>query len=478
MTEHTQTLAAPGLPTAATPRDGDPPSLNLLADFYDELPSSVAACVEDPSPQEGPAFSPGFDVPDLYPAMRSYLEAARAGWHELGEYAGRRLVLMDLAKNPGTHTTKTFPSLLIVARAIAHVHATHEPLMLFSPTSANKGTALRDAVLRAIRAGLVEPEQLRVAVLAPHGCRDKLRASELSTDPYLRELNPLFLHTGDGPAEQVKALGRAFVDAYGHDLADRGGPRLWFSLALPNYLVADTMRAHAEQTWDPVRPGTRRVHAHSVSSAFGMLGYHRGRDVLEARGVSRPEDRPGTLLVQHLGTPDMVLSLRHGSVDRAGLPAYTSGDDGVLRQDDDPHFPLATHSTDEVLDPTFYTRAPVTSPEMNGIIGRHGGDGVVVSLLECLERYPQLRARMPEGCRPLPADPRSLREWSLVMAYTGVCNAIDRGLVDADEVVVHGSGWYSDDEYASIPDDGLTPVTAVDDIAAQILASVQPRSRG
>ncbi len=421
----------------------------------------------------GASFSPGFDVPPLDPAVLAYLEVAQAGWHELGEYRGRRLVLMDLAGNPGTHTTKTFPSLLIVARAVAHIQATGESLMIFSPTSANKGTALRDAVLRAIDCGLVEPHQLRVAVLAPEDCRDKLRDSALMSDPDLRELNPLLLYTGDGPSEQVKAVGKAFVDGYADRLTSNGGPRLWYSLALPNYLVADTMRAHAEQRLDPTDGQSRRVHAHAVSSAFGMLGYHRGRDVLERRGDARPQDRPGTLLVQHLGTPDMVLSLRNGSVDRAGLPAYTRGDDGLLHQDEDPHYPSRTHATDEVLDPTFYTHAPVTSPEMNAIIGRHGGDGVVVSLAECLERYPQLRERMPAGTRPLPADPRCLREWSLVMAYTGVCNAIDRGLVDADEVVLHGSGWYSTDDYAPVPEQGLTPVENVDDIAAALLPALE-----
>ena len=57
--------------------------------------------------------------------------------------------MLDLTGNPGTHTTKTFASLLIVARAVEYIRRTGEKVVIFSPTSANKGTALRDAVLRA-----------------------------------------------------------------------------------------------------------------------------------------------------------------------------------------------------------------------------------------------------------------------------------------------------------------------------------------
>jgi hypothetical protein len=207
-----------------------------------------------------------------------------------------------------------------------------------------------------------------------------------------------------------------------------------------------------------------------VSSAFGLLGYTTGLDVLGSAGADVA--RPGYLLVQHLGTPDMVLSLRHGDFDRARVPAYTVDDaTGLHRQDHDARFPAAAHDPAEILDQTFYTREPATSPEMNGLVERHGGDGIVVSLHECLTRYPRLRAWLePAGVR-LPADPRLVREWSLVMVLTGVLNAVDRGLVPADhEVVAHGSGFYTATDYEPIGADAVVPVATVDDIAAAIVA--------
>jgi hypothetical protein len=439
---------------------------NLLIDYLDLMPRSVGACVPDPAPvTDDPArFSPGFALPEPTEAVRELYAAATAGWHPLGSYAGHRLTLLDLAGNPGTHTTKTFASLLIVARAVEYIGRTGEPITIFSPTSANKGTALRDAVQRAIDANLVTPEQLRVVILAPWSCREKLRASRLSA-----EHNPLLLYTGAEP-EAVKRIGREFVDRYAADLKRRDGTNLWFSLELANYLVADTARAYFEQDMDPTdAAGRPRLHAHAVSSAFGLLGYHRGRAVLERGGQSSIETRPASLLVQHMATADMVLSLRHGSHDRANLPAYQR-DQGLHRQDTDPRFPAAVHELDEVLDPTFYTRRPVTSTEMNEIIGRFGGDGIVVSRHECLERYPDIQTRLAGHERGLPADPQTLREWSLVMAMTGVFNAIDRGLVEPSaDVVVHGSGWYSTADYEPLDLSTTPTVESVADVAAAVL---------
>nr|WP_329833114.1 DUF6002 family protein [Streptomyces sp. BE133] len=107
---------------------------------------------------------------------------------------------------------------------------------------------------------------------------------------------------------------------------------------------------------------------------------------------------------------------------------------------------------------------------MNAVIARHGGDGIVVSRRECLERYPALRELVADHPRPLPGDPRALREWSLVMALTGVCNAVDRGLVEAGrDVVVHGSGWYADDDVRTPAESALVPVSTVEDITAALL---------
>ncbi|HEY6740279.1 MAG TPA: DUF6002 family protein [Actinopolymorphaceae bacterium] len=444
---------------------------NLLSDFYDRLPEAVAEIVPDPEPCTQPgAFSPGFALPELDDALAGFLAPATAAWHDIATYEGHRIVLLDLTGNPGTHTTKTFASLLIVARAIEFIRRSGEPVVIFSPTSANKGTALRDAALGAYDAGLATPEELRIVVLAPAGCRPKLRSSRLSQNPDLRALNPLLLY-GGAQSEDVKTIGKEFVEKYAERLRSRTGAHLWFSLELRNYLVADTARAFFEHAVDPPSPdGPGRWHAHAVSSAFGLLGYHLGRQVLERSGEVSAATRPASLLVQHLGTPDMVLSLRTGSFDRSGVPAYAPGDDGLLRQNDDPRFPATTYASDEVLDPTFYTRRPATSTSMNDIIGRFGGDGIVVSLHECLERYPFVRSCLATARRPLPPDPRELREWSVVMALTGALNAIDRGLIPAgDDVVVHGTGWYTSTDYEPPGPDEATPVMSVDDIAAAVV---------
>jgi hypothetical protein len=170
----------------------------------------------------------------------------------------------------------------------------------------------------------------------------------------------------------------------------------------------------------------------------------------------------------------MVLSLRHGSFERDNLPGYRRDPaTGLYRQDAeeaDPHFPARIHDPDEVLDPTFYTRRPVTSVEMNEIIGRFGGDGIVVSRHECLERYPDIRARLAGHERGLPADPGTLREWSLVMAMTGVLGAIDRGLLEPGaDVVVHGSGWYGTADYQALDPSSAHTVESAADVAEAVL---------
>jgi hypothetical protein len=478
MTNSATTETASSEPGAARPASVEARPLagaatgNLLLDFYDWLPRAIASYVEDVAPVTDPgAFSPGFLLPDPDDGVREMLGVATASWRELGDYRGHRVVLLDLTRNPGTHTTKTFASLLIVARAVEYVRRSGEAVMIFSPTSANKGVALRDAVLRAITAGLVSPEQLRVAALAPRSCRQKLRASRLSDDPDLRALNPQLEYVGDDP-EAVKALGRDFVERHATALRRDSGLNLWYSLELRNYLIADTARAFFEQRVDPIEEAGRpRLHAHAVSSAFGLLGYHQGRSVLEQAGLASPECRPASLLVQHLGAPDMVLNLVHGDFDRSRAPTYALDPvTGLYRQDADQRFPRVTYDPDEILDGTFYSHRPVTSPAMNELIRRFGGDGIVVSLAECVERYPYLRGWLEEGLRPLPADFRTLREWSLVMALTGALNAIDRGLVEAGrDVVVHGSGSYGAADYVPLEAASLTQVETTDDLAAALL---------
>jgi hypothetical protein len=447
----------------------------LIVDFYDRLRSAIVspALADVLVPSAG--FSPPMALPALTDDYRQFFEVATAGWQDLAEYDGHQLKLLDLTGNPGTHTTKSFASLLIVARAVEHIRRTGERITILSPTSANKGTALRDAVLRALTVGLVEPEQLRVVTINPRGSGHKLRDSALAQDPELARLNPVFVYSG-GSADQVKELGRQFCDRYSDTMRSKYGTNLWYSLDLGNYLLADTARAFFEQQVDPVQPGRSRVHAHAVSSAFGLLGYHLGRELLEAADEAAVASRPASLLVQHLGTPDMVLNLVHGDFDRENVPGYrVDSRTGLHHQDVDPRFPFVTDDPAEVLDPTFYTRMPATSPRMNEIIRTHGGDGIVVSRAECLRRYPEVEEWMATTARPLPADPEHLREWSLMMVCTGVLEAVDRGLLDPGaEIVVHGSGWYSADEYDVLPQSSYHPVDTVADMVPVLLPAEGP----
>jgi len=463
----------PALPAEAPPAGPTAVCGNMLVDYYDMLPLAVAACVPDPSPVMRPgAFSPGFELPELDRDVREFFAAATVSWRPLGECAGHQITLLDLAENPATNTTKTFASLLIVARAVEFIRRTGQPIMIFSPTSANKGTALRDAVLRAVEAGLVAAEQLRVVTLAPGRGLAKMRSSRLSADERLRRLNPVLRFDGQEP-EAVKALGKDFVRGHAASLRQALGAHLWYTLDLPNYLVADTARAFFEHDVAPTDLADRpRAHAHAVSSAFGLLGYHTGRAVLEEAGLANVRTRPASLLVQHLATPDMVLHLLHGTFDRHGMPAYQlDAASGSYQQTADPHFPLVADDPSEVLDPTFYSHCPATSPAMDEIIGRYGGAGIVVSRRECLQRYPQLRGLFAASSRPLPADVSQVGEWSLVMALTGALNAVDRHLVKPDyDIVVHGSGWYTTADYTPLAPDAAIRVATTDDIAAAVLA--------
>jgi hypothetical protein len=434
------------LATRPIPTTGAGVESEVLADYWSLLPEVVDLIVDCPEPRlEAARFSPGFAVPELDAQLHSYLSAARMRWLGLGSYAERRLSLLDLATNPATHTTKTYASLVIVARAVEFTRRTGKGVYIVSPTSANKGTALRDAVLRAYDAGLASPETLRVAVIAPYSCYHKLRSSRLSQDPELRRLNPLMVHAGRA-SEDVKALARSFAEQHAEDVVARTGMFPWFTLDLLNYMLADAARAFFE--WNVGADGPGRAHAHAVSSAFGLLGYHQGRRLLEMTGRADWRNRPASLLVQHLATPDMVLHLLHGSFDRSGLPRYARDQQGDWRQDSSPHFPQVTAELDEVIDPTFYTRRPATSEAMDAIIARHGGTGIVVSRRECLDRYALIRELVAGTGRDLPEDPGELREWSLVMALTGTLNALDRNLLPhVSEVVVHGSGWYATQDF-------------------------------
>ncbi len=438
----------------------DDPS--LLVRYYDELTRS-------PARQDAPAtgsFEPGFAFPELDARLRAFLAPATARYQVLASVGGISLRLLDLRRNPATQTTKTFASLLLVARAVEHIRRTREPLLLFSPSSGNKAVALRDAVERALRVGLVSPEELRVVTLTPELTTAKLRRSRLSDDPDLRRLNPVVVLGGTQP-EAVKAMGAEFAAAYAGTAQTAG--RLWATLRLGNYCQADMVRAFADYEFGAgASSSSRLIHAHAVSSAYGLLGYQTGLQRLRQHGLDVIQ--PGFLLVQHLATCDMVLHTLTGSFDRTNMPTYRRAG-GAWTQDASPHFPQRTWSPVEALEHTFYTHEPVTAQEMSQLIGHHGGTGVVVSLLECMQRYGQCRELLAETDIALPEDPRMLREWSLVMALTGVLNAVDRGLLrDVDGVVVHASGSYGRGDYDMVPPEHLVHARTT----ADLLDAVRP----
>lgn len=451
---------------------GEATATNVLDAYRAEVQQGLDDVARNRRPSDD--FDPGYDLPEDSDALRRFWSVAEMAAVDLGTYLGRRLTLLDLMRNPGTRTTKTLASLVMVARAVAFVRRTGEPVMIVTPSSANKATALRDAVLRAVQAGLVTPDELRIAIVVPAASTGKLWRSALCEDPDLRARNPVFVHDGAERAG-VKAVARELVTRQSAEVLDRCGVHLWYTLDLANYMVADATRALFERDAMPAPPAGGRLHAHAVSSAFGLLGHHLGHTRFCA---GRPD--PRYFLVQHLDTPDMVLSLYTGSTSRQGIPAYDYDETtGLYRQEADPHFPALTFDPDETLETTFYTHQPPTSEEMNRLIRSRGGGGIVVSLAECLRRYGEVRRLLGLAGVAVPADPRRLREWSLVMAVTGVLNAVDRGLVpEGDDVLVHGSGCYADDQFQPIPDACLTPVADAGDLCEPVLAAAGRRGDG
>lgn len=441
-------------------------SVSAIERYYSQVQAALSRVeLED---GQSPWFNPGYKIPSLSNEMTEYLSAAQLGFAELGTVGGCRLTLLDLMGNPRTRTTKTFASLVIIARAIDYIRRTDERIMILTPSSANKATALRDAVARAYEAGLASPDQLRIACVVPQSSITKLWASSLSEEHALRPCNPICLYTGDDPAA-VKVIAREVVQTTAEQLRAETGTNLWFTLDLKNYRPADAVRAFAEHELLPREKHISRWHAHAVSSAFGLLGHCLGTSLLEDSGPA-----PGYFLVQHLATPDMVLSLHRGDPARSGIPAYEfDRTQGIYRQDADRHFPATTFDTAENLEGTFYTRSPDTSTVINKLIRAQGGDGIVVSLHECLELYPRIRTMLADARIFLPVDPRDLREWSLVMVMTGVIKGIERGLVLTDEVVVHGSGSYAASDYTPVDKDLTHDVNDAADLRRVLLTAAR-----
>ncbi len=211
---------------------------------------------------------------------------------------------------------------------------------------------------------------------------------------------------------------------------------------------------------------------HAVSSAFGLLGYEFGRSVLARAGLPARAPEPGYLLVQHLRTPDMVLHWEYGSFDYGNIPRYLPvPGQAVVAQYANPRYPEVAESPDEEIDPTFYTREPSTAAAMTALLRERGGGGVVISRRDCTRMYDRVRALCAALGAALPGDPESLREWSLVMAATGSLVARDKGFVDpADEIFIHASGSYADEDYQPVPESQWQVTSSAQSIARRLLS--------
>ena len=415
-------------------------------------------------------FAPAWDLDTRDPAMRCMLSTPPIRVADACFEEGP-VGLLDLMSVAGVRTTKAWPSLFMAARAVAHVRATGESVVLVTPTSGNKGSALRNAVGRAVEAGLVEPEQLRIACLVPRRGAFKIWHGPLSASPRLAGLNPVFVCDVDQPAD-VKRLALDACRAAQQPLAARN-TRVWYTLDIRNYHMGDMFRAFVEARLSPPpTPAPRRVHVHAVSSAFGLLGYEFGRSVLARAGLPARAPEPGYLLVQHLRTPDMVLHWEYGSFDYGNIPRYLPvPGQAVVAQYANPRYPEVAESPDEEIDPTFYTREPSTAAAMTALLRERGGGGVVISRRDCTRMYDRVRALCAALGAALPGDPESLREWSLVMAATGSLVARDKGFVDpADEIFIHASGSYADEDYQPVPESQWQVTSSAQSIARRLLS--------
>lgn len=430
----------------------------IIERYYDLIGSSARAFEVSSSDD---AFEPSMRLPALDPRMRAFLSVATAQFFELGHYRDMPLRLFDLRQNVNTQTTKTFASTLIVARAIRHIQETGESILLFSPSSGNKAIALRDAVLRALKAKLVHQEQLRIVTLTPVQTIGKLRRTELYDDPHLRALNPVFVLDTESP-EAVKIIGEQFKALFSR--LPLNDSKLWHSLRLGNYRFSDQARAFFDFEYgDAWNTDRKTVHVHAVSSAYGLLGYCSGVELLKSQKAR--VSNPSFLLVQHLATSDMVLHLLDGNFEGASVPTYKQTANGLWTQTESAHFPTVTWSPDEILEPTFYTHLPPTAAEMTAQVNANGGTGIIVSLYECMQRYSECARLLANSPIRLPADPRDLKEWSLVMAMTGCLNAIDRQLLEGmDGCTIHASGTYCHGDYEALPTDGLSFIGSAEEM--------------
>lgn len=294
-------------------------SVMPLVDYYDGLRVAGGMIREERGDQGINSLVP-FDLPEKSERYKGLLDAD-VSLAFLGEYKDCSIRLLNLMRDPATRTTKTFPSLLMVARALEHIRLTGESVMIVTPTSGNKGTALRAAVAKAYRLGLTTPEKLRVAIVVPEESRDKLRISEIDNEPSLHAANPVGVMR-TRPPSGVKGACATVVGELEDDIRKQTGFTIWYSLDLDNYRMADACRAFVEADLFPIDCTSRpRAHAHAVSSAYGLLGYELGHRVLRDGSYQRfpaAAFHPGYFLVQHLSTSSMVDSLMREAGNQSG----------------------------------------------------------------------------------------------------------------------------------------------------------------
>lgn len=391
-----------------------------------------------------------FSLPELTEDYIKFFEHTKISIHSLNNYKNHSINLLNLMSDPDTNTTKSFASLLTVAKLINHIKTTNETIILLTPSSGNKAIAFRSAVARAITMGLVPKEKLRTFSIIPKRSQEKFRESVLYQDKTLRELNPFFIFSGDEP-EDVKRIVYNFYQKNVPILMNKG-IRLWYSLHINNYKIADSIRAFFDYEMFHFEKNStlfkNRWHAQAVSSAFGLIGYNLGCEVLAQQNLLSKADFPGYMLIQHAATPDMILHLYNQTFSRSHFPQYAySEQENLFVQHENPHFPYYTYDLNEILEPTFYTHKPATAGFMTGLINTYGGTGIVVSLAECINRYPLIRRMLQEVDIHLPPDLRRVGEWSTIIALTGILNAIDRNLIPSKKLInLHATGFYTKKE--------------------------------
>ncbi|MFE9337637.1 DUF6002 family protein [Streptomyces sp. NPDC007063] len=466
-------------PGETAPWEGQP-----LTDHWDTVRALVRSAHRrraGPGPGDGrdPAgFVPYAELPALDGPLRGYLAAAGTRVTRLPDHRGVRWQLFDHCTASEGRTAQPDAALLLIARAVQHTRRTGRRIALLAPSSGNLASALREALLRAHRYGLAQPDQVRVIALVPAAARHRVADSPLARHPELRRRNPLVVHHGAEPGS-VHELAAAYCRAHARALHTGTGTALWYIRDPVEHRAAAALRAFVERDALGAAPAAGRVHAQTADTGSAALG-HRAGSVLAADGAADTAG-PRPLLVQQPRTCGLVLRLLTGSCSLEGAPRYRYDAARRLYHQavgtPDPHFPRTAHHPEEVVEPAFFTRAPGTAPEVSALLRAHGGTGIVVSRYECLARYPSLRALLAPAGVALPADPARLADWSLVMALTGALNAAERGLPAAPEVVVHRTAAHSAADRAPVPGPLARYADSADELHAVLTGALDDRGR-